>query len=67
LGFIGGLRSWQNLWVAVEPAFEHIGEEHAAQSRIERYVERRKRFVHGDRLERLPAAQEFAVDLADLL
>ena len=67
LGFIGCLPSWQNLWVAVEPACEHIGEEHAAQSHIDRCVDGRKRLVHCKPLERLAAAQQFAVDLADRL
>ena len=53
------------MWVAVEPGFEHIGEQYAAQSRIDRCMEGGKRFAHGDPLERLPPAQQFAVDLAD--
>jgi len=62
---ISGLHGGQKVGVAVEPAFEPVGEEHAAQSRIDRYVEGGKRFAHSKLLECLPTAQQFAIDLAE--
>ena len=53
--------------MAIEPGSEHIGEEYAAQSHIDRCVEGRKRWAHSKPLKRLAAAQQFAVDLADRL
>lgn len=67
LGFINGLPCGQNLGIAVEPGCEHIGEEYAAQSHIDRRVEGRKRLGHSQPLKRLATAQQFAVDLADCL
>jgi hypothetical protein len=67
LGFINYLLSGQNLWIAVEPGGEHIGEKYAAQSHIDRYLDGRNRRAHSKPLERLAAAQQFAVDLADRL
>ena len=67
LGFIGYLRACQSVWVAGEPGFDHIGEEHAAQSSIDWRKEGGRRFAHSDRLERLPAAQQLVVDLRDRL
>jgi hypothetical protein len=64
---MGCLRSGEKVGVASEPAFEHVGEEHAAQSRIDRRGEGGMSFVHGDLLERLSPAQQLAIDLADLL
>jgi len=66
LGFINCLlRGGQNLGIAVEPGCEHIGQKYAAQSHIDRYREGRSGWAHGKTLERLAAAQQFAVDLAD--
>jgi hypothetical protein len=65
LGFIGYLHTFQTVWVACQPGFDHIGEEHATQSSIDWRMDGGQRFAHGDRLERLPAAQQFAVDLGD--
>jgi hypothetical protein len=53
--------------MAIEPGGEHIGEEYAAQSHIDRCVEGRNCFAHGKPLKRLASAQQFAVDLADRL
>jgi hypothetical protein len=65
LGFIGCLHTCQTVWVASEPGFDHIGEEHATQSSIDRRVEAGNSFAHGDRLERLAAAYQFAIHLGD--
>src|SRR5260370_41895994 len=65
LGFIGCLRTCQTVRVASEPRFDPIGEEHTTQSSIDSRVGRGRRFAHGGRLERLPAAQQFAIDLGD--
>ena len=65
LEFIGCLRACQTIWIATEPGFDHIGEEHATQSSIDWRMEGGEHFVHSDPLERLPAAQQFAVDLGD--
>ena len=67
LGFINGLPGGQNLGIAVEPGCEHIGEEYAAQSYIDWYRNGRNHLAHSKTLERLAAAQQFAVDLADCL
>jgi hypothetical protein len=67
LGFIGCLRACQTVWVAGEPGFDHIGEEHATQSGVDWRKEGGQRSAHSDRLERLPAAQQFVVDLRDRL
>src|SRR6267378_4092890 len=48
-------------------AFEHIGKEHAAQSRIDHRTGGGKCFDHGDSLKLLSPAQQFAVDLGDRL
>ena len=53
--------------MAVEPGSEHIGEEYAAQSHIDRCVKGRNCFAHAKPLKRLAPAQQFAVDLADRL
>ena len=53
--------------IVVEPGCQHIGEEYAAQSHIDRYRNGRNRWAHNKPLERLAAAQQFAVDLAGLL
>jgi hypothetical protein len=64
LEFIGGLRAGHTVRVAIQPGFDHIGEKHAAQPSIERWKQGGA-FAHNGLLERLPAAQEFAVDLGD--
>jgi hypothetical protein len=56
------LPSGQNLFV--EPGHQHIGQEHAAHSHIDRNRQG-SGWVHGKLLERLAAAQQFAIDLAD--
>jgi len=53
--------------MAIEPGSEHIGEEYAAQSHIDRCVKGRNGFAHAKPLKRLAPAQQFAVDLADRL
>ena len=53
------MRKWHSL------GFDHIGEEHATQSSIYGCMEGGEYFAHGDLLERLPAAQQFAVDFGD--
>ena len=65
LGFINCLLGGQDLWIAVEPGYQHIGEKYAAQSHVDRYLAGRKSLAHGETSERLSAAQQFAVDLAD--
>jgi hypothetical protein len=65
LEFIGCLHIFQTGWVASEPGFDHIGEEHATQSSIDWRLEGGRHFAHCDHLERLPAAQQFAIDLGD--
>jgi hypothetical protein len=64
LEFIGYLPAGHSLRVADEPSLDHIGKEHAAQSSIYG-CEGGEFFAHGGLLERLPAAQQFAVDLGD--
>jgi hypothetical protein len=53
--------------MAFQPTGEHIGEEHAAQFHIHKRRQRGMRFAHDHFSERLSAAQQLAVDLADLL
>jgi hypothetical protein len=65
--FIVHLRGGQEVWLGVEPDLEHIGEEGASQFRIDGHEERERQFAHRDSSERLSAAQQFAIDLADLL
>jgi hypothetical protein len=67
LGFIGCLHVWQTVWVAGEPGFDHIGEKHTTQCGIDRRMQGGRHLAHGDGLERLPAAQQLAVDLGDRL
>ena len=65
LELIGCLHACHTIRVANEPGFDHIGEEHATQSGICWRTEGGEHFAHGGLLERLPAAQQFAVDLGD--
>jgi hypothetical protein len=65
LEFIGCLHAGHTIRVANEPGLDHIGKEHAAQSSIDWCMVGGEHFAHGDLLERLPAAQQFAVDLGD--
>jgi hypothetical protein len=53
LGFINRLLGTQNLWILIEPGHEHIGEEDAAQSHIDRSVDDGNGFGHSDPLKRL--------------
>src|SRR6266705_333755 len=49
--FIGCLlRTCQTVWVASEPGFDHIGEEHTTQSSIDWRMEDGRHFAHSDRL-----------------
>ena len=65
LEFIGCLHAGYTLRVANQPGLDHIGKEHAAQSSIYGCMEGGEHFAHDDLLERLPAAQQFVVDLGD--
>jgi hypothetical protein len=65
--FIDGLLVQQRRGLAFEPGHEHVGEEHAAKLGIDGGGERRWSLAHRRPLERLATAQQFAVDLADLL
>jgi hypothetical protein len=51
--------------IANQPGFDHIGEKHASQPSIDGYMQGGNSFAHAGRLERLSAAQEFAVDLGN--
>jgi hypothetical protein len=53
LGFIDRLLGRQNLWIPIEPGYEHIGEEAAAQSHIERSVDDGNGIGHREPLKRL--------------
>jgi len=65
--FIGHLCGCQIVGVGVEPSLEHIGEEDAAQIRIDGRDERGRDVAHRASSERLSPAQQFAIDFADLL
>jgi hypothetical protein len=57
LKFIGCLPRGQEPGVGVEPPYEHIGVEHAAQSHIDGGEEGRQGLAHDDLLEWLATAQ----------
>jgi hypothetical protein len=65
--FIDGLLVQQRRGLAFEPGHEHVGEEHAAKLGIDEGGERYWSLAHRRLLARLSTAQQFAVDLADLL
>jgi len=63
---LGYLRRGEEVRVAGEPRFEHVGEEHTTQPGIQRGGKGGECCAHKDPLQRLSSAQEFAVDLADM-